>query len=170
MLSNNDIGCIAFVFCFFFNEIYNFWRFCLVYYSRFWWSENRPYWTQRKPFSEDMSSAYLHYSKAPQNMLMLRIHLRKRSARWAIYMNRKFTLKVLQYSDDMAVTSYKSWVLTQQVKTLQLVEYDCKSTVVKAWILLVDRSALLWKNTYFLADESSGPPWISRWWHLNSSI
>ena len=28
-----------------------------------------------------MSFAYLHYGKAPQNMLMLMIHLKKRSAR-----------------------------------------------------------------------------------------
>ena len=28
-----------------------------------------------------MAPAYLHYSKAPQNVLMLMIHLRKRSAR-----------------------------------------------------------------------------------------
>ena len=28
-----------------------------------------------------MLSAYLHYSKAPQNVLMLTIHLRKRQAR-----------------------------------------------------------------------------------------
>ena len=28
-----------------------------------------------------ISSAYRHYSKAPQNVLMLMIHLRKRSAR-----------------------------------------------------------------------------------------
>ena len=31
--------------------------------------------------SQMMSSAYLHYSKAPQNVLMLMIHLRKRSGR-----------------------------------------------------------------------------------------
>ena len=31
------------------------------------------------------SSAYLHYSKAPHNVLTLMIHLRKSSARWVIY-------------------------------------------------------------------------------------
>ena len=41
---------------------------------------------------------------------------------------------------------------------LQLLECDCKSIVVKVRILLVDQNALLWKNTDFLADESSGPP------------
>ena len=32
----------------------------------------------------DKSSAYLHY-KAPQNVLVLMIHLRKKSGRWVIY-------------------------------------------------------------------------------------
>ena len=35
----------------------------------------------KKKFFEMMSHAYLHCSKAPQNKLMLMIHLRKRSAR-----------------------------------------------------------------------------------------
>ena len=63
-----------------------------------------------------MSSAYLHYSKAPQNVLM--IHLRKRSARWAIYMNRKFQIYIesAPVFQMTSVTIYRSWVLTQQVK------------------------------------------------------
>ena len=32
-----------------------------------------------------MTSTYLHYSKAPQTVLVLMIHLRKRSARLVIY-------------------------------------------------------------------------------------
>ena len=32
-----------------------------------------------------MSSAYLHYNKAPQNVLVLMIHLRKRSGRQVLY-------------------------------------------------------------------------------------
>ena len=43
----------------------------------------------------------------------------------------------------------------------QPVECDCKVTMVEARILQVDGRALLWKNTYCLADESSGLPWNS---------
>ena len=55
-----------------------------IVYSRFWRSENSPYWMQRKMLSDE-SSAYLHYTKASQNVLVLMIHLRKRSGRWVIY-------------------------------------------------------------------------------------
>ena len=56
----------------------------MMSYSRFWRSESSPYWMQRKMLSDE-SSAYLHYTKAPQNVLVLMIHLRKRSGRWVIY-------------------------------------------------------------------------------------
>ena len=63
-------------------------------YSRFWWGENSPYWMQRKMLRM-MSSAYLHYSKAPKNVLMLMIHQRNMSARWVTfeYIYIHFTLK-----------------------------------------------------------------------------
>ena len=41
---------------------------------------------------------------------------------------------------------------------LQPVEHDSYVTVVKARIMPVDKGALLCKHTYFLVDESSGPP------------
>ena len=57
---------------------------CNTLYSRFWRSENSPYWMRRKRF-QMMSSAYLHCSRAPQNVLVLMIHLRKRSGRWVLH-------------------------------------------------------------------------------------
>ena len=51
-----------------------------------------------------MSSAYLHYSKVPQNVLMLMTHPRKGQIDES-YMNRKFTLKLL---DDTIVARCES--------------------------------------------------------------
>ena len=75
-----------------------------------------------------MSSSYLHYSKAPQNVLMLMIHLKKRSLRGVIY---EVEIQIESVPDDFKVTT-----------KLQPLECDCDSTVVKARILLVYRNAL----------------------------
>ena len=76
-------------------------------YSRFVRSENSPYQMQRKMLSDE-SSTYLHYTKAPQNVLVLMIHLRKRSARWVIWIGNLHWK--CSFSVEITVTSYKSWV------------------------------------------------------------
>ena len=81
-----------------------------VYYSGFWRSENSPYWMQRRMF-QMTSSSYLHHSRAPQNVLMLMIYIRKRSARWVIYELEIYieSAPVFQITSQLPVISRAFW-------------------------------------------------------------
>ena len=80
-----------------------------------------------------MSPTYLHYSKAPQNVLMFIVHLRKWSARWIIYEKAiyiesapefQMTLQSAVVSPEFDTTGAKS----------QPVECDCYVTVLEGQV------------------------------------
>ena len=111
-----------------------------------------------------MSSAYPHYIRAPQNVLMLMIYLQKRSARWVIYQLAIYIETARPHHRGLM------WVISLHFLNLSYI------LVFQSRILAIYCSGLLWKRNHLVAtvmsptgDESSRQYWISRW-VVNSTI